>query len=117
MDRQIVCFAIPAVEVALAQLHDPRLGSRPVAIAPLNTARARIREISSLGTQAGLAVGMSVDYAKRICPSLHVLPPNPAQVRTADESVLRVVARYAPVWEIFQPGSFFMDVTGTGRLF
>ncbi|OQW36188.1 MAG: hypothetical protein A4E19_00590 [Nitrospira sp. SG-bin1] len=117
MDRQIVCFAISAVEVALAQLHDPRLRTRPVAIAPLNTARALIREISSDAAQAGLAVGMSVDLARRVCPSLHVLAPNPTLVRTVDESLLRVVARYAPVWELSQPGSFLMDVTGTGKLF
>lgn len=117
MDRQIVCFAIPTVEVALAQLNDSRFRTRPVAIAPLNTARALIREVSSEATQAGLAVGMSVDHARRICPSLQVLAPNPARVRTADEKLLRVVARYAPVWELPQPGSFLMDVTGTGRLF
>lgn len=117
MDRQIVCFAIPAVEVALAQLHDSRLRSRPVAIAPLNSARALLREVSSEATQAGLAVGMQVDHARRICPSLQVLAPNPARVRTADETLLRVVARYAPVWELSQPGAFLMDVTGTGRLF
>jgi DNA polymerase IV len=117
MDRQIVCFSIPAVEVALAQLHDFRLRTRPVAIAPLNSARALIREASSQATQAGIAVGMSVNHARRICPSLHVLAPNPVRVRTADEKLLRVIARYAPVWELFQPGSFFMDVTGTGRLF
>ena len=117
MDRQIVCFAIPAVEVALAQLNDARLRTRPIAIAPLNTARALIREVSSEGAQAGLAVGMSVDHARRICPSLQVLPPNPAWVRTADEKLLRVVARYAPVWELSHPGSFLMDVTGTERLF
>lgn len=117
MDRQIVCFAIPAVEVALAKLHDRRLRTRPVAIAPLNSARAFIREVSSDAAQDGLAVGMSVDHARRICPSLQVLAPNPARVRTADEKLLRVVARYAPVWELPQPGSFLMDVTGTGKLF
>jgi DNA polymerase-4 len=117
MDRQIVCFAIPAVEVALAQLHEPHLKTRPVAIAPLNTARALLREISSVAGQAGLAVGMPVDHARRICPSLQVLAPNPTRVRTVDESLLRVVAQYAPVWELSQPGSFLMDVTGTGRLF
>lgn len=117
MDRQIVCFAIPAVEVALAQLDDPRLRTRPVAIAPLNTARALLREISSEAAQAGLAVGMSVDHARRICPPLQVLAPNPTRVRTTDESLLRVVTRYAPVWELSQPGFFLMDVTGTGRLF
>lgn len=117
MDRQIVCFAIPAFEVAVARLHDPRLSTRPVAIAPLSSARALLREVSSEAEQEGLAVGMPVHQARRICPSLQVLSPNPVRVRTADESLLRVVARYAPVWEPFQPGSFVLDVTGTGRLF
>ncbi len=34
MDRQIVCFVIPSFEIAVAQLHDPTLGTRPLAIAP-----------------------------------------------------------------------------------
>ena len=117
MDRQIVCFAVPSFEVALARLHDPTLCTRPLAIAPLNTARALLREVSAEAKKEGLAVGMSLDHARRICPSLHVLSPNPSRVRTAGDSLLRVVTRYAPVWELSQPGSFLMDVSGTGRLF
>ena len=117
MDRQIVCFGIPAFEVAVARLHDPSLSTRPVAIAPLNTPRACLREVSAEAEQEGLGIGMSVEQARRICSSLHVLSPNPAGIRTADESLLHIVSRYAPVWEPVQPGSFVMDVTGTGRLF
>ncbi|MDE3051860.1 MAG: DNA polymerase IV, partial [Nitrospirota bacterium] len=117
MDRQIVCFAVPSFELALARLHDPTLCSRPLAIALLNTARALLREVSAEAKQEGLAVGMSLDHARRICPSLHILSPNPSRVRTAEGSLLRVVTRYAPVWEPSQPGSFLMDVSGTGRLF
>ena len=117
MDRQIVCFGIPAFEVAVARLHDPSLSTRPLAIAPLNTSRALLREVSSEAEQAGLAIGMSVEQARRVCPSLHVLAPNPSRVRTAEESLLHIVRRYAPVWEPVQPGSVVMDLTGTGRLF
>jgi DNA polymerase-4 len=117
MDRQIVCFAIPSFELALARLHDPTLCTRPLAIAPLNTARTLLREVSAEANKEGLAIGMSLDHARRICPSLHVLSHNPSRVRTAEDSLLRVVTRYAPVWELSQPGSFLMDVSGTGRLF
>ena len=117
MDRQIVCFGIPAFEVAVARLHDPSFATRPLAIAPLNTSRAHLREVSSEAEQAGLAIGMSVEQARRVCPSLHVLSPDPSRVRTAEECLLQVVRRYAPVWEPVQPGSFVMDLTGTGRLF
>jgi len=117
MDRQIVCFGIPAFEVAVARIHDPSLSTRPLAIAPLNTSRALLRAVSSEAEQAGLAIGMSVEQARRVCPSLHVLSPNPSRVRTAEETLLQVVSRYAPVWEPVQSGSFVMDLTGTGRLF
>jgi DNA polymerase IV len=117
MDRQIVCFGIPVFEVAVARLHNPSLSTRPVAIAPFNTSRALLREVSAEAEQEGLAVGMSVEQARRVCPSLHVLSPNPSRVRTAEASLLHIVRRYAPVWEPVQPGSFVMDLTGTGRLF
>jgi DNA polymerase IV len=117
MDRQIVCFGIPAFEVAVVRLHDPSLSTRPVAIAPLNTSRACLREVSSEAEQAGLAIGMSVEQARRVCPSLHILSPNLSRIRTAEASLLQIVSRYAPVWEPVQPGSFLMDLTGTGRLF
>ena len=52
-----------------------------------------------------------------MCPSLHVLSPNPNRVHRANQSLLSVVTRYAPVWEPFHAGSFVMDLTGTTRLF
>ena len=117
MDRQIVCFAIPSFEVAVARLNDSVLRTRPVAIAPLNTPRALLREVSVEAEQEGLYVGMHIDQARRLCPTLHVLSPNPNRVRSADQSLLGVITHYAPVWEPSRPGSFVMDVTGTARLF
>lgn len=70
MDRQIVCFAIPAFEVALARLNDPALRTRPLAIAPLSTSRALLHEVSLEAQNDGLFVGMPLEHAKRLCPSL-----------------------------------------------
>jgi DNA polymerase-4 len=117
MERQIVCLAIPSFEVALVRLNNPALRTRPLAIAPLNTSRALLREVSPEAMQDGLCVGMPIEHAKRLCPSLQILSPNPYRVHRANQSLLNVVTRYAPVWEPFQPGSFVMDLTGTARLF
>ena len=117
MDRQIVCFAIPSFEVALARLNDPALRTRPLAIAPLCTPRALLREVSLEAEWDGLHVGMPIEQARRLCPSLQVISPNTFRVHSANQSLFNVVAHYAPVWEPFQPGSFVMDVTGTTRLF
>ena len=104
MDRQIVCLAIPSFEVALARLNDPTFRTRPLAIAPLNTSRALLREVSREAAQDGLSVGMPLEHARRLCASLYVLSPNPNHVRQAEGSLLRVVSLYAPVWEPAQPG-------------
>jgi DNA polymerase-4 len=117
MDRQIVCLAIPSFEVALARLNNSLLRTRPLAIAPLSTSRALLREVSLEAMQDGLYVGMPIEHAKRLCPSLHVLSPNPHRIHSANQSLISVVTRYAPVWEPFQAGSFVMDLTGTIRLF
>ena len=60
---------------------------------------------------------MPLDHARRLCPSLQVLSPNPQRARYADEALLRAITRYAPVWEPAQPGTVVLDVTGTGTLF
>lgn len=117
MDRQIVCFAIPSFEIALARLHNPALRTRPIAIAPLNTSRALLREVSQEAEQEGLRVGMPIEQARRWCPALHVLSSPPHRTATANHSLLSVITRYAPVWEPFQPGSIMMDLTGTTKLF
>lgn len=117
MDRQIVCFAIPSFELALVRLNDPTLRTRPLALAPFNTPRALLHDVSPEAKQDGLHIGMPLEHARRLCPSLHVLSPNPCRVRSADQSLMNVVALYAPVWEPSEPGSFVMDVTGTARLF
>ncbi|HQV47567.1 MAG TPA: hypothetical protein PL109_14100, partial [Nitrospira sp.] len=77
MDRQIVCFAIPSLEIALARLSQLSLRTRPLAVAAIDTPRALLREVSTEAEREGLYVGMTLDRARHLCPSLHVSPPNP----------------------------------------
>ena len=83
MDRQIVCLAIPSFEVALTRLNASALQTRRLAIAPLYTSRALLREVSFEAMREGLDVGMPIEQAKRVCSSLHVLSPNPTRVHHA----------------------------------
>ncbi|HJU06530.1 MAG TPA: hypothetical protein VJ692_15385 [Nitrospiraceae bacterium] len=117
MDRQIVCFQIPAFEIALARQQDLALRSRPVVIAPTHTPRACLHEVSLEAQEDGLRPGMSVELARRLCPALRVIPPDPLRVRHGHDHIQAVVARYAPIWEPIQPGHVFLDLTGTRRLF
>ncbi|HEY3198881.1 MAG TPA: hypothetical protein VGJ57_12795 [Nitrospirales bacterium] len=116
MDRQIVCYQIPAFEIALARIQDASLRDRPVAIASSPTPRAPVHELSSEAVEVGLCSGMPVQYARRLCPSLRVLPADPVRVRIAHQQLLEVIGRFAPVWEPLAPGHLFLDLTGTTRL-
>ncbi|MDH3504292.1 MAG: hypothetical protein OEM58_07165 [Nitrospirota bacterium] len=117
MDRQIVYFCIPRFEVALARLDNPTLRTKPVAVASTHAARAIIREVSSEAEDAGVIPGLSADRARRRCPSLQLVPPNPFRVVRAHHALLPSIRPVAPIWEPYKPGHFFLDLTGTTRLF
>ncbi len=117
MDRHIVSFEIPTFGIAVARLDDPSLRHRPVALAQAPTPRALLQEVSREAQDEGLTAGMLVGDARRLCPGLQVLPPDPLQIRQASQRLVDVVARFAPVWEPRRPGHLFLDLTGTTRLF
>lgn len=117
MDRHIVCFAVPSLEISLARLTDPLLRQRPVGVAPLHHPRALLHEVSLEAQREGVRTGMAVHQAARLCPNLRILPSQPSRLLHAQQALFNVMERYAPVWEPVQAGSFLLDLTGTGRLF
>ena len=88
-----------------------------MAIAPIHTPRPCLQDVSPEAQHDGLRPGMPVDLARRLCPSLRLLAPDPVRIQLAHRRLEDVVARFAPVWEPVRPGRLFLDLTGTGRLF
>ncbi len=117
MERQIVCFGIPRLAVALAQLDDPTLRTRPVAVAFAHTSRAMIHEVSPEAEDAGVVPGLQTNQARRRCPTLQLVPPNPSRVSQAHHALMPFITPIAPIWESYRPGHFYLDLTGTTRLF
>lgn len=117
MDRQIVYLSIPRFEIALARLNDPSLRTKPVAVVSAQASRAVIREVSPEAEDAGVLPGLPADRARRRCPSLRLVPPNVAKVTRAHHALLPSIISVAPLWEVSKPGHFFLDLTGTTRLF
>lgn len=117
MDRHIICLRIPSFGIVLARAFDRSLQDRPVAVAPTHTPRAFIQEISMEAFQEGLHPGIPVDLGRLICPGLRVIPPDPSLLHTAHRELQRHIASFAPTWESIKPGSLFLDLTGTTRLF
>ncbi len=117
MQRHVVCYRIPAFQVALARLEDSSLRHRPLAITSSVNPQTLLLEASYEAQQEGVCAGMQVGQATRLCPGLTLVPPDPPGIRQATEMIARVVSYFAPVWETASPGHVFLDLTGTTRLF
>lgn len=117
MDRHIVCLQIPSFQIALARSADSALRNRPVAVAPIHTPRALIRELSLEALHEGLQPGISLEIGRLICPGLRVIPPDSSLLHAAHHELQQRISGIAPTWESIRPGSLFLDLTGTTRLF
>ncbi|MCC2642340.1 MAG: putative polymerase [Nitrospira sp.] len=116
MDRHIVCLHIPSFGIALAQTREVSLRNRPVALAPVHTPRALVREASHEALIEGIRPGMSVELARRLCPNLRLVAPDSSLLRAAHHELQQAIQPFAPAWESIRPGSLFLDLTGTKRL-
>ncbi len=116
MERHILCLQIPSFGIALAQTREASLRKRPVVLAPVHTRRALVQEVSWEAAQEGIHAGMTVELARRLCPSIRVVPPDPALVRSAHGDLQQAILSFAPKGESIRPGSLFLDLTGTQRL-
>ncbi len=115
--RDILHLAIPAYPVAVARVVDASLRERPVAIAPGISERALLHSISSEAVAEGIISGMSVRQARRRCPALVILPPDPQLLNRANQALQKLVADYSPLVEPHANGRLFLDLTGSQRLF
>jgi DNA polymerase-4 len=107
----------PAFCTTVEQLVAPALRSRPLAVAPPGADRATVLALSSEAEAAGVARGMLVRKARKLCPDLVLLPPNPRLYARASRALGEILRVYAPVIEPRWYGHAFLDLSGTQRLF
>jgi len=86
-------------------------------VAPPGADRATVLALSPEAQAAGIARGMLVRQAKKLCPDLVLLPPNPRLYARASRALHQILRVYAPVIEPRGYGHAFLDLTGTERLF
>jgi DNA polymerase-4 len=115
--RSVLFIDPPAFCTSVEGIVAPALRTRPVAVAPPGADRAIILALSSEARSAGLTQGMPVRQAKKLCPDLVLLPPNPRLYARASRALHEVLRIYAPIIEPRGYGHAFLDLTGTGRLF
>jgi DNA polymerase-4 len=116
MNRDILHLVVPDYSVALARAADPALRYRPLAVATGTGDRALLRCVSAEARGDGVRVGMSVHLARRYCPALHLLAPQPELAARAGRIFRELALDCSPLWETAAEGRLFLDLTGSRRL-
>jgi DNA polymerase-4 len=117
MPRSVLFVDPPAFCTTVEALVAPALRSRPAVVAPPGADRAVVLALSAEARLAGIERGMAVRQARKLCPDLLLLPPNPRLYARASRALHEILRIYAPVIEPRGYGHAFLDLTGTGRLF
>ena len=115
--KTILFIDPPAFCATVERLVAPALRGRPLAVAPPGADRATILALSPEAEAAGITRGMLVRAARKRCPDLILLPPNPQLYARASRALHAILRVYAPVIEPRGYGHAFLDLSGTDRLF
>jgi DNA polymerase-4 len=107
----------PSFAVALERLRDPPLRRCPLAIAAQAAPRAPILSVSAEAYALGARKGDKVAELRRLDRRIRVLPADHGLYRRAQRQLLQIVARFTPCYQPQRLGSFFLDMSGTERLF
>lgn len=117
MLRQILHLWIDGFPVAVERLRDGSLRKKPVVVCARYSPRSLIFSASCEARTEGVFKGMVLTEALKRCKRLVVLPPDEKLYQKAGEEISRVMTRFSPLVEAGHYGQFYVDLTGTQRLF
>ena len=115
MARNIIHLDIRNFCIALERQRQPDLRAWPLVIAP-GQGRTVVQAVSPEARQEGIQPGMIVARARRRCRRLNILPPDLSFYRQVQEQVIISLSHFSPLVEPAGWGHFFIDITGTRRL-
>jgi DNA polymerase-4 len=117
-ERDVLHFNVADFAVAVERVTDGSLRGRPLIIAPLQAARAVVYDMSEEAYGEGVRKGMPLRQATGICRRAELLAPRVRLYQKAMQAFLKELQGYSPLIEYGQAdGHFFVDVTGTHRLY
>jgi DNA polymerase-4 len=109
---RIVHVDADAFFASVEQVLDPRLRGRPVLVG-----RGVVASASYEAKARGVRTAMSFREALRICPDAVVVPGAYEHYADAAAHVRRILEEFTPAVETASLDDFYLDLTGTGRLY
>lgn len=113
--RHIVHLDIPDFGVALEERRRRESKGHPMVLAEPGP-RAVIQGVNGIARREGIHEGMPLGEARRLCRRLLTLPPDLRFYREEHGRIVEDLGRFSPLVEGGLPGRYFIDLTGTGRL-
>ncbi len=104
----IVCLSLPRFALTIAAGRDAQL-AQPLALAPEAGREPVIGEASAAAEAFGVRAGMRLGEALARCPQLRLVPPDPAGVADAQETLVRSLESIGAGVESGRPGLAFFD--------
>jgi DNA polymerase-4 len=93
---RIACVNLPHVAIAIAVRDQAALAGRPLAIEAPQPGPRSVHDLSYTAHLAGIARGMPLAQARKLCPELTVLPARPDAYRDTFRVMLEVLAEITP---------------------
>lgn len=115
MERHIVHLEVTDFYAALEQLRDPQLGRCPLAVAEPGV-RSVVQGVNDWARRDGIQEGMALSRARRLCRRLRVVAPDVSFYRQQHQGIVQELNRFSPLVEGAFPGHYFVDLTGTRRI-
>jgi len=113
--RNIVHIAIPDFSAAMEELRRPELKKRPLVLATPGE-RSVIQGVNGIARKEGITEGMPLCRARRLCRRILTVPTDHYYYRERHREIVGEFARFSPLVEGTHPGGYFIDITGTRRL-
>lgn len=114
--RHIACLDVPDFYASLEELRRPELGKRPLALAQSGP-RSVVQGVNRAARSEGIREGMPLHHARRLCRRLQILAPDFPFYREHHQAIIQALDRFSPLVEGPVSGHYFVDITGTDRLF
>ncbi len=112
----VVCVLLERLELVVAAGGRARLLGEPAALAPEPGRELLVGEVSAAAEAFGIHAGMRMGEALARCPSLALVPPDPAGVAEAWERMLSRLEGIGAAVESLHPGAACFDADGLRRL-
>lgn len=116
MQKCILHLDMDSFFASVEQQANPRLRGKPVGVVK-GEGRSCIIAASREAKKLGIKTGTSIYEARKICPTIALVPADFDKYFSVTKSFIEICSRYSPDLEIFSIDELFLDVTQTQNFF